>query len=1015
MLRFLLIGALLHFSICLWGQYHAVVRYKQDYFPYTEFRYIFIDSKGFVWLTSLLGLTRFDGKKPLFFSVKTGLPQNEIIGIAEDKQGKMWIQHDPFFISVMDKSGQLDTVLEFQDSVIQYGVNFVDKSAMGGWLKRRENELWKFNHSNRTLEFRRKVTLGNEEGLTYITELYSGNYSEFKLFTLKVVPQAKHVLVYESADGETKKIPPCEFCNNAALLFIGDAPDGSLIFFKHKEKRFFKFAFESGWEPISIRMDIHQFTGKQSCLSERGTVFFYKPSRFEGEIVEFNSCFPRGIRFRFYMPEPPVNKPLHAVVKGKDGSFWVATRDGLLRVFPAFSDYLPTRDTNMVSDIHAICEDKSGRIWFASYQDGLAFFDGESIKPSPAELRGFRGFLPGSFSDEEGNMYLADDTHTGILIFDGEGKHRHELKGRKGYCFHSSFDNYLAWGMNKGAGIAIKSLEGNCVGDTCWKIIGEEKGLQLVNVLTATKDRYGRWWMGRESKGLAYYDSEQDTVFNFLRKNHLRDYGAMSSLMDNRGNLWFGTSYGLRFWESREAIDPAVFDPVLEFQRVAVGTLGESVITSLLQLDENTLVVGNLYGFGLLDLERFYAGDTVVHYFTADNGYTGNFVEQNCMIKDRLGRIWLGSNEGAHCFDPRFFIWDKSPPEFTIDSIVAGRMTYPANTSMLRLKPQINELTIFLSSAFDALLQDNVFFQYKFASDSLFSRPEKKSVLSFSHLGPGDYTLIIKAVRDGLQSEEKVLSFVIPKPFYKRFSFVLSVFFIAMMGMWAYVKSYQKTQDKISKLQLHAVLNTLNPHFINNVFQWMQIRFHQDEEAVKMISRIAENIRIILRRTGEKKAYHSLSKELKLVGNYLLIQKIRFGESFTYSLPTKEQIELLGDIDVPLMQIQVHCENAIEHGIRNKEGKSKGMLKVEVSDEGDYLHIAIEDNGIGRLRAKEIRSRGTQTGLKMLENLMNVLNKKNTNPIYYFYEDLIFKDPDRVAYGTRVNIYIPKNYNYEFK
>ena len=151
---------------------------------------------------------------------------------------------------------------------------------------------------------------------------------------------------------------------------------------------------------------------------------------------------------------------------------------------------------------------------------------------------------------------------------------------------------------------------------------------------------------------------------------------------------------------------------------------------------------------------------------------------------------------------------------------------------------------------------------------------------------------------------------------------------------------------------------------------------------------------------------------MKLVENYLYIQKKRFGDHLTYQLPPPAALEAFGKVEVPLMQVQIHCENAVEHGIRNKE--EAGKVEIRLTDQPDFLHIVVEDDGVGRRRAAELGSRGTQQGTKMLDSLMHIFNQHNALRLRSEYEDEVFTGEDGRKYGTRVNIWIPKNYRYEF-
>ena len=110
------------------------------------------------------------------------------------------------------------------------------------------------------------------------------------------------------------------------------------------------------------------------------------------------------------------------------------------------------------------------------------------------------------------------------------------------------------------------------------------------------------------------------------------------------------------------------------------------------------------------------------------------------------------------------------------------------------------------------------------------------------------------------------------------------------------------------------------------------------------------------------------------------------------------------------MCCQIHVENAVEHGLRNKEGEGKVSLQIE--DQELYIHITIEDDGIGRKKAALIKSRGTQRGTKMLEDLRDIYNSVNTLHVKYEIEDDIWNNEAIGLHGTRIHLYFPKEYNF---
>ena len=79
-----------------------------DGLPSNSVRCMYQDSKGFLWLGTLDGLTRYDGNSFLTYQLETGkhdqvsLADNRIKHVAEDKNGFLWIKTVPELFSCYD-------------------------------------------------------------------------------------------------------------------------------------------------------------------------------------------------------------------------------------------------------------------------------------------------------------------------------------------------------------------------------------------------------------------------------------------------------------------------------------------------------------------------------------------------------------------------------------------------------------------------------------------------------------------------------------------------------------------------------------------------------------------------------------------------------------------------------------------------------------------------------------------------------------------------------------------------
>lgn len=1000
----------------LFAQYQATVTYStRDGLLASELISVFVDSKGYIWTTSLAGLSRFDGQSFRNFTIEDGLFRNSVYNLREDAYGRIWCNHeqnefDQTAFSVIE--GDRIRVIPFSE---KYGGSAVVE------YNRFAREIWAISIPNQT------IWVYDSAADTFQLKYRYGDVSIYAQFTQD--PFRDRLLVLNYIQPESKSRIELKTMENGVwkdlgtapipyskLLFALGLPNGGVLAVT-LEGHWIQYHQETGWTiflPGKKPPESLNFFDQPGIIQVRRTD---RPSVWE--LIDINPQYPQGVSFLFYSNHP-IPPGLEIAKRAPDGTYWIASRNGLIHLFPAFMDCLIREDTWFLSDLHAIAEARDGRVWFGSYNNGFSVFDGEKVRHARDFLAPYQKIMPGSLLDEKGNMMFWLEwnearTFHGLLTLDGEKKVELSMPDTVGFFFTRAYDGQLGYGLAH-HGLAISAPTPACPG--CKKFLGSEKGMKLINVLTAVKDRFGRWWMGRPSAGLACYDPVQDTVYSFLRVDQKLDYGVMSSEMDSRGNLWFGTTHGLYFYPSTEHIDFASFRPREAFIPIGLEEIGPSQVNMLKILDEETLLAGNQQGIALIDLKSFYeTGQARVYFFQENDGYSGPGTEQNCVWVDRKGQVWIGSDAGAHRFNPKYFIRSDRPPAFEVDSLTFGNRAYLMPSvagKRIRIKQSRYgaNLAVYLTPQHDPVRPAHLFFSYKLSSDSTFSAPSQNRLIEFPNLAPGAYTLQVRAHKDGLVSEIREIRFRIPKSFWETpWPWLISAILLAA-GYWFLQVNRNRQKMEKNKLQVQAIVNQLNPHFINNALQWVQIRVYKDQEAVSVISKLGENIRLVFKNSREKKAFHSLKEEMLLVENYLFIQKKRFGNQLEYQLPDASQLDRFGEVQVPLMQVQIHCENAVEHGIRNKE--DMGMVRIGFEGDADYLHITVEDDGIGRRRAGEIGSKGTQQGTKMLENLRDIFNKRNLLPITYEYEDDIFLDSKGEGHGTRVHIRIPKSYRYEF-
>jgi LytS/YehU family sensor histidine kinase len=98
----------------------------------------------------------------------------------------------------------------------------------------------------------------------------------------------------------------------------------------------------------------------------------------------------------------------------------------------------------------------------------------------------------------------------------------------------------------------------------------------------------------------------------------------------------------------------------------------------------------------------------------------------------------------------------------------------------------------------------------------------------------------------------------------------------------------------------------------------------------------------------------TLEQELNALKLYIELEALRFNHKFRYKMRVDENVDA-SLVGVPPMVIQPFIENAIWHGLLHKD--DTGELSIYVKRNGDFIQCVIEDDGIGRKKAMELKSK----------------------------------------------------------
>ena len=212
---------------------------------------------------------------------------------------------------------------------------------------------------------------------------------------------------------------------------------------------------------------------------------------------------------------------------------------------------------------------------------------------------------------------------------------------------------------------------------------------------------------------------------------------------------------------------------------------------------------------------------------------------------------------------------------------------------------------------------------------------------------------------------------------------------------------------QLSELEMKALRAQINPHFLFNCMNSINrmVLGGETENASLYLTKFSKLVRLILE--NAEAATVSLENELALLKSYIQLEELRFKGKISYHISVDEAIEPESTY-LPSMVLQPFVENAIWHGLMHKQGEEKGLITINVSEENDRLLCTIEDNGVGREKARQLREKSVweskSMGIKITEERLRLLSREGREQLIRITD---LKDILNHALGTRVDILIP--------
>lgn len=218
-------------------------------------------------------------------------------------------------------------------------------------------------------------------------------------------------------------------------------------------------------------------------------------------------------------------------------------------------------------------------------------------------------------------------------------------------------------------------------------------------------------------------------------------------------------------------------------------------------------------------------------------------------------------------------------------------------------------------------------------------------------------------------------------------------------------------EKELAEMKITALKSQMNPHFIFNSLNSIKLYIidNDKDNAVYYLNKFSKLIRKILSSTRVKTI--SLAEELEIMRLYVSIENIRFEDDINFDVIVPPELNT-DTVQLPSMILQPFIENAIWHGLPSKKGKKR--IRLEFSSDENCLHITIEDNGIGRKRANELKQqkvhKNTSVGINLIKERLKNFSRDNSARHSLKIVDL-YNEQGEPA-GTKIVLKIPLKQNF---
>jgi ligand-binding sensor domain-containing protein len=944
--------------------------------PHNRINRIYLDSKGFLWICTDDGLSRFDGHQFVNYTTADGLPHKYVNALLESRAGEYWVATDGG-VSLFDPRPRQTrfTTHAPSDPGEARHVNALIEEPHGSLLLGTSGGLYRFRSQSHPPVFER-IDLGpsrDSSRVVMVNDMARDTRGSLWLATnngLYHRDTSGGWTHYGTQNGLSVShrfgAEPAAFVNSFAVdgngrlwvafkggfgrIAIDPQPGGPVLDLVQKQPRLGR-AVRALWFGADGRRWIATESGLIEWVIDANGV-----SRFRDHTIQ--DRFPR--------------EAFLSIGEDLAGNLWVGTRrSGLLQMGPARFQTFGAGEGLRLGLEQLLLEPKSGQVTvFDTGGKRIQMYRQESGRRFAA----IRPALPET--DDTSRLQIALEDHAGAWWFStGSGLFRTQTLGGPfdlrllpeygvdRFFEDSVGDIWISYSSRGGqfAKLARWERESGILHDESERLPPDAR----MGVTAFAQDHAGTMWIGLQRPGGKLLRLKEGR-FQPLSANWSGHTNRL--LVDSKGRVWAtSTDSGLGLIE-----DPQSPDPQLRRYTRAQG----------LSIDEVWCVtedrLGRIYAGTTKGVDRLDPGTgQIVHYTTADGLVRGDI---RSALRDHNGDLWFASAHGVSKLKPSE---DHAAPlsRARITGLRLGGVSFPLSEfgeteiGPLRVSSHQNSLQIdFAAIDFRA---EALRYQFRLEHEGRINGNQTWQELGTTptvhlvDLSPGDFSFKVRALApDGSSGALASLTFSILPPFWRTWWFQL-VCALAIVGLayWVHTRRLQQ-QLAIERVRSHIAMDLHDDigaglSRISVIGEALKSRLREgDGDVQRMLNDIGDSSRRLVADMGDivwsldprHDRIGELASRLRSFGTDVLEMR---GVAWTVDSPDEE---LHHSVSLEARrQIYLVFKEGIHNIAKHSNAKSAklrlwfqgGHFCGELTDDGEGLAAANgHGNGIPSMRAR---------------------------------------------------------------